>query len=203
MSAVSLRVKVGTVRFRAGLPLPAGMHLVVERVVLLLLPSMRESTSILVPASIRISLNEMFRLPLRALLSFIVEDMRLPPKVLPIMCVHAGIPSMGSITIRAPNSFEMKHVEISSIVALAPMIFIMTFAELVQEIHSDLFFRMCESTHISIVARFDLVRVALAEFDLVLLWVIKFLNSVVSPSAAIPQVTVVPMLCRDHIAANL
>lgn len=165
---------IGAVRLLTIKALSAGMYLIVKWMILLLFPSMREFAAVLVFATIRICLNEMFGLPLRTLLALIIKHMRLSPEILPVVRIHARISRMLSIRIGTPNCLEVKNVEISR------MLVILTVGcKFVQKVYSDLLFRMCECTHITIVARLDSPRVALTELDLVLFWVIKLLYSVV------------------------
>lgn len=64
-------------------------------------------------------------------------------------------------------------------------------SEFVQKINSYLFFRMSKSTHITIVARFNTVWVALAEFDFIFFWMIKLLNTIMRSRTAITQRAIV------------
>lgn len=132
-------------RFSALFYLSARMHLIIQRMILLLLPSMRVLASILMFASISIGLNEVLCFPLGTLFLFIVKDMRFTSEILPIMSINARIPGMISITVWTPDCFEMKHVEISVLL------------ELIQQVNSDFIFRVSESTHVSIVARLYLI----------------------------------------------
>jgi len=112
ISFIQIRVKVRTMRFRARLSLSASMHFIIMRMIFLLFPSMRELASIFISATICIRLHKMFGFPLGALLPFVFEDMRLPSKILPVVSIDTGISRMGCVTIRAPHSFEVEHVEI-------------------------------------------------------------------------------------------
>lgn len=156
-------------RFLALIDLSARMHLVVQWVVLLFLPAMRELTPVLMLAPICICLNEVLRLPLRTLLLLILKDMRLSSEVLPVMSVDTGIPGVVCIAVRAPNSLEVEHVEVR------------IHLEFAQQIHCHLLLSMSECTHVSIVTRLNLVRIRGAELDFVLLWMIELLDSVVRP----------------------
>ena len=88
------------------------MHLIIERMILLLLPSMRELTSVLIFASISISLDKVFSFPLRTLILLVIEDVRLSSKVLPVMSIYASISSVLGITVRAPYSFKVKDIKV-------------------------------------------------------------------------------------------
>jgi hypothetical protein len=84
-------VVVGTVRLLTIKPLSASMDLIVKRMILLLLPPMRELAPVLILAAIRICLHKVLRLPLRALLPLIVKNMRFPPEILPVVGVDTGV----------------------------------------------------------------------------------------------------------------
>jgi hypothetical protein len=92
--------------------LSAGMYLIVKWMILLLFPSMRELASVLVFATISISLNEMFGLPLRTLFALIIKHMRFSSEILPVMRIDACISGMLSIRIGTPNCLKVKNVEI-------------------------------------------------------------------------------------------
>ncbi len=93
---VSLRVKVGTVGFLAHF-LSTAVHLEVRRVVLLLFPAVTLGAPVLMWAAVAVSLDEVLRFPGRALLLFVIGEMRLAAKVLPVMCVNALVPLMVSV----------------------------------------------------------------------------------------------------------
>ena len=138
----------------------------------------------------------MLRLPLRALFSLVVERVRFPSKILPVVCVYTCVPCMRGITIGAPDSLEVKHVKVGT-----KMIILIT--EFMKEVYCDLNFRMCECTHISIVAGFNAGWVTLAELDFVLLRMIELFYAVVSARAAIAQRTFVTMFLRDDVLTDL
>jgi hypothetical protein len=73
------------------------MDFEVEWMVFLLFPPVRELASVLMLAAISVGLNEVFGLPLGALLLLIFKDMRLPPEVLPIVSVYTYVSCMGSV----------------------------------------------------------------------------------------------------------
>ena len=192
MSSVSFWVKVGTVRLLARLSLSTGMHLIVHRVILLFLPSMRESASVFIFTPVWVGLDEMLGLPLRALLSIIVKDMRLSSEILPVVGVDTDVSSMWCITIRTPYCLEVKHVEVRSVVITTAIICLRS--KFLKEIYRDFNFRMSKCTHIPIVTRFDSIWISLTELDLVLLWMIELFHAVVSLGARISQLAVITML---------
>ena len=194
MPSICLTVVVRTVRLLTLESLSASMNLIVKWMIFLLFPTVRKFAPILIFTAICISLNEVLCLPLRTLLSFIVKNMRLSPKILPIMSINTSISRMLSIRIRTPNGFEMEHIKVCRI-----LVFLRIRSKLMQKIHSHLFFRMCESTHITIITGIDSTGVALAEFNLILLWVVELLDSVVSSRATIAKRALISMLSRNYI----
>lgn len=113
LSFILIVVKVWTVRFLAFKSLATCMNLVIKWMIFLFFPTMGEFTAVLIFTAICISLNKMLCFPLRALLSFIIKNMRLPSEILPIMSIDAGISWMLSIRVRTPYSLKMEHIEIS------------------------------------------------------------------------------------------
>lgn len=198
LSSIYLAMIVWAVRLRALKLLPASMNLIIKRVVLLFLPTMRKFASIFVFAAIRISLNKVFSLPLWTLLSFIIKNMRFPSEILPIVSVDAGISWMLSIRIGTPYCLEMKHVKICRV-----RVIMRIRSELMQEINCDFFFWMSESTHVTIVARLNSPWVALAKLHLVFFRMIKFFNSIMSFRATITKVALVTRLGWKYIGAYL
>jgi hypothetical protein len=115
--------------------------------------------------------------------------MRFSPEILPVVRIDARISGMLSIRIGTPNCLEVKNVEICR------MLVILTIGgKFMQKVYSDLLFRMCECTHITIVARLYSPRVALTELDLVLFWVIKLFNSVVRFGATVSHIAFITLL---------
>lgn len=124
--------------------------------------------SILVLAAVNgIVLHEGLHLPCGALLLVIVINLGLPSIVLPIVCIDTGIPGVVSITVGAPDSLEVEHVEI-----------VVSLLHQVKQLDSQLALTVCEGAHISVLAMVESIRVGLAEFDLVLFWVVEFLYSI-------------------------
>lgn len=157
--------------------LSAWMHFIIQRMVLLLFPTMRVFASIFMFTSISISLNEVFGFPLRTLFFLIIKDMRFASKVLPIMCINTSIPWMVCITVWTPHSFKMKHVEIS------------VLFELVQKVYCDFIFGMSKCTHITIVTWFYFIGIGWTEFNFVFFWMVKLFNSIMRSRTAISHWT--------------
>ena len=197
---IFISMKVWTVRLWARFSLSAGMHLIILWMIFLLLPAMRKFTSIFISASISVCLNKIFSFPLLALLPFIVEYMRFSPEILPIMSIHTSISSMWSITIRAPYCFKVKHIEIwlvifwgISFIGLVLIFILLLYlrSKFVQQIHSHFILWMCKRAHISVIARFNLWRIALTKLDLVFFRMIEFFNPIVRFRASISKLAIV------------
>lgn len=134
---------------------------------------MRADTSILIFASIRISLYKVFGLPILTLLLCIFKCMWFSSKILPIVSIHACISSMWCITIWTPNCFKMKHVEIY------------IFFKFIKLVNCYFSLRMSECTHIPIVTRFYFVWIRWTEFDLIFLGMVEFFYSIMRSAATI------------------
>jgi hypothetical protein len=143
------------------------MHLVIEGVVFLFFPTVGILASVFVFAALVISLNKILGLPVRTLVLLVFEGVRLPSEVLPVVSVNAVVSCVICITIRTPDSLEMEYVKIS------------VLFEFIQQIDSDLFFRVSKSAHISIVAVLYFIRICLTKLDFVLFRMVEFLHSVV------------------------
>ena len=178
-------------RLGALVALSAGVHLVVQRVVLLLLPPVRELAPVLVLAPVRICLYEILGFPLRALLLLVFEDVRFPPEVLPVVRIHTRVPRMRGVRVGAPHRLEMEHVKVRVLL------------ELVQQVHCHFFFRVRKCTHVAVVTRLHLAWVRLTEFHLILFRVIEFLYAIVRARAGVAQGTLVVRLRRDHVRTDL
>jgi hypothetical protein len=105
-------VEIGTVGLLTLETLSTGMNLIVQRMIFLFFPAMGKFTTILIFAAISVSLHKMLSFPLRALLLFVIENVRLSSEILPIMSIYTCISRMLSVRIWTPNSLEMKHVEV-------------------------------------------------------------------------------------------
>ena len=178
-------------RFLASVSDFASVHLVVERMVLLLLPPVGELAAVLVSAPVSISLDKAFGFPLGTLLFVILEDMRLSSEVLPVMGVDTGVPRVTGITVRTPHRLEMEDVEVS------------IFIELVQLIHRQLILRVSKCTHVPVVAWFHFVWVSLAKLDLILLGVVELFDPVMGLRTAVPHRAFVVRLTVNHVRTDL
>jgi len=112
LTSILLRMKVRTVALATPLHLFAGAGLVVAWVVLLLLPPMAEGASVFVLTAIAVRPDEVIDFPVWTELLLIRVNVWLPSQVLPIMGVHTRL-FIVVFTPRTPDSFEVKHVEVS------------------------------------------------------------------------------------------
>jgi hypothetical protein len=183
-------MKIGTVRLLTHILLSTGVHFVVKRVILLLLPPVREFASVLMLATICIRGNEVLGLPIGTLILFILIDMWFSPEVLPVMRIHTNISCMGRVTVGTPDSLEVEHIEISILF------------KFIEQINGDFFLRMSESAHISIVTTLHLLGVSLTKLDLILFRVVEFFHSVVRARTTVSKRTVLMLLGVHHIGAD-
>ena len=198
MSSINtIRMIIWAMGLSTWLTLSTSMHFIVQRMVLLFLPSMRKATSIFISATIRICLNEMFCLPLLALFSFIVWSVWFSSEILPIMRINASVSCMWGVAVGTPDCLEVEHVEIRRILRFS--YFISCFIELMKKIYSDLIFRMSECAHITVIAWFYPARIALTEFHFVFFRMIEFLHTVMPSLARITHGTFVSMLLWYYI----
>lgn len=191
LSSINLIVIIWTVGFCATLSYSTRMYLIIQRMIFLLFPPMRIFTSILMFASVSISLNEILGFPLGTLISFVLKLMRFSSEVLPVMCIHTGISSMCSITIRTPHSFKVENVEVGIL------------CEFIKKINGQFFFSMGKCTHLSIITLIYSSRIGWTEFYLVLFRMIKLFHSIVSSGAAISHLTFVISLITDYVRTYL
>lgn len=103
------------------------------------------------------------------------------------MSVNANITRMIRIflvTIRTPNGFEVEQVEVR-----IPL-------HAVKIVDREFFLCVCKCAHLTEFARLGVIRVRLAEFRLILLWMIKVFHSVVRSWAAIAERTFVDIVAQ-------
>ena len=87
------------------------MHHVGQGVVVLLLPAMTMNSVLHVVATFRIFGDVPGRPPIIALASVVLEQVRLPSEVLPVVGVHT-ISLVVILAERAPFGLEKEHIEI-------------------------------------------------------------------------------------------
>jgi len=161
-------VEVGTMRFYATFAVLAGIEFKVLGVVLLLLPAMREDALVLLWTPRPVGIDELMRTPIGALFLSIVEQLRFPPVILPIMRVNACHPVVLLLRVGAPHRLEVEQIKVHIVV------------ELFDQLHRDLGLRVGEAAVVSVLAVASLVYVGLTEFGLVLVRVIELLHAVVT-----------------------
>jgi len=153
--------------------IPAFVNAEIVRMVFLFFPAMAVAAPILQPAPIIIREQVLFCVPVLALLFRIVELERFSPEILPIMRVHTDFAFVVFVGEGAPDCLKVEHVEVG--VAL----------QVVQHVYRELCLRMCESTHISVVAGIEFLGELLAEFSLVLFRMVEVFDAVVGARAVI------------------
>lgn len=119
MPLVLLRVVIGAVGLVAVLELAAGMHFVIRWMVFLLFPAVRAPTPVFALAAVRVGLDEVLGLPLRALLLVVLVEIRLPTKVLPVVSVDADVTGMLGIAIGTPDGLEVEDIKVCRVVVTA------------------------------------------------------------------------------------
>ena len=92
------------------------------------------------------------------------------------MCIDTGISWVSGITIRTPNCFEMKHIEIC--------VFDFYF---VKQIDCELTLRMRKSAHVTVLALIDFIRVTLTKLYLILFRVIELFDAIMSAETVLSQ----------------
>lgn len=92
----------------------ARIQFVVVRMVLLLFPPVTVLASVPVWAPICVGGNEVPGSPVSALVLVVVKGVRLPPKILPVMCKNTLISLMVRMQawVGAPHGLEVEHIEV-------------------------------------------------------------------------------------------
>jgi hypothetical protein len=150
---------------------------VIFRMILLFFPAMTLRAFILVWTTILVSCYVFFWAPIRALLFWVLVELRFSPEVLPIMCKNTHISLMFAFIVRAPDSLKMKHIEVYISI------------KFVNKFHWYFTFRMSKGTELSIFTFLCSINVWWAELCLVFIWMIEFFNSIVSFLAMLSLMT--------------
>lgn len=151
-------------------------RLVVQIMVFLLFPSMTVATPVLKAASIHVSARLLFIAPDSTLVFWIVINVNLASEILPVMGIHTDVTRMVLVLFvakRTPNCLEMKQVEVH--ITLHPM----------KVIDWQLVFVMGKGTHLSELARVNVIWIGLAEFRFVFFWMVEVFYGVVCAWAAV------------------
>lgn len=186
-SAILLWVVVGAVRLSAASAMLTLLKLEEVRMILLFFPSMRGLAHILQLAPIYVSSNKIIRLPTIAHLWLVSEYWWLPPVILPIMSIHAHLPVVVIVSVRAPDSLEVIHVEVH--------VNLVVFNQL----NRQLFSSMSERAKLTVFASLLICsgrswtfwrEVEWTELGFILIRMVKLFNSVVSQITSISLVAV-------------
>ena len=92
--------------------LGAGVSFVDFRVKLKLLPTVAIRAMKAIIASIVIFYNLFLRVPRPTLMCLVHVQVRLAPKILPVVRVHTNLPLVLLLLVRAPRRLKMKHVKV-------------------------------------------------------------------------------------------
>ena len=138
--------------------------------ILLLLPSVRVLTFVLIRATLSVWCNEAVSLPIWAHFAGVREHRWLAAIVLPVVSIHTHLAVVIIFTVRAPHSLEVEHVEVH----VNFIIFNKFYRQLLSIVG--------ERTKFLIIAFLMLVRFKIrgTKFGFVFIWVIKFFDSVMS-----------------------
>ena len=138
--------------------------------ILLLLPSMRVLTLILIRATFSVWCYEAVSLPIWAHFAWVCEHWWLTAIVLPVVSIHTRLAIVIIFTVRTPHSFEVEHVEVH----VNFIIFNKFYRQLLSIVG--------ERTKFLIIAFLMLMRFKIrgTKFGFVFIWVIKFFDSVMS-----------------------
>ena len=159
---------VRTVWFLAVLSMLAFFYLKEVWMIFLLFPSMRILALVLIRTAFGIRSNKVICLPIRTHFTWIWEYWRLSSVVLPVMCVYTYFSVMVVLSVRAPNCFEVEHVEIH-----------VDFV-LFNKFDWEFSFTVCKGAKFLILTFCVLIwlKIPRAELSFVLIRVIKFFNSI-------------------------
>ncbi len=177
-------------RLLTNILLSARMHFEVKRMVFLFFPPMRVFAPVLMFAAVSIGWNKVLCFPIWALVFFIVINMRFSSEILPVVGIYTSVSRMRSITVRTPYCLKMEHVEI------------LIFLKLIKKIYSNFGFRVRKSTHVPIVATFNLSRVSLTKLNFIFFRMIELLYSIVRSRASVTIRALLIWLATYHITAN-
>ena len=124
--------------------------------------------SIFILTAISIILNSFLWSPVPTLFFSIVIELRLSPKILPVVGIDTLVTLVIFLIIRAPYSLKMKHIEIR------------IFWKLVDELYRNFRLWMCERAIVTILTLTSFLNEWFTELCLILVRVIEFLNPIVS-----------------------
>jgi hypothetical protein len=134
----------------------------------LFFPAMAFRALIVMWTSVFVIIYEWPWTPIRTLFFCVNIELWFSSKVLPIMSEYTLVSLMVILVIWTPYCFEVKHVEIY------------IFFKLVDQFYRYFSFRMCKGTKVSVFTFTCSFNIRCTELSLVLIWMIKFLNSIMS-----------------------
>jgi len=188
LSLIIFTMKIWTMSLIALVSMSTNIHLIIFRMVFLFLPTMTLLTFILVWASIFVAEHILSWFPILTLIFSVEVELRFSSIVLPIMSINTNISLMSCFIIWTPHSFEMKHIEVN------------IFLKFVNKFDRDLSIRMSKWAIVSILTFVCTIDVWWAEFSFVLVWMVKFFNSIMSLLALI---TLATLLSFNSIGTHL
>lgn len=194
-SLVLLRVEVRAVDLLARARVFALFSLEEIWMVLQLLPTMRVAALVLQRAALGEGSNHPLSVPGLTHLRRVGVQSWPAAVVLPVVRIHTGFAVMIVLAVGAPNSLEVKEVEIHIDVVL------------LNQLDRDLLLIVREAAELLVLAA-DIVQVRLTELCLVFVWVIKGLHFVVRTITVVTVLAVdwpegSVLLCLKDIVADL
>lgn len=148
------------------------MGLIIVRVVVLLLPSMRMLTLFLQWTSLKVVTDERTWFPVRTEVTIVLKQMRLPPEILPIMCVHT-LCLIVFMCEGTPFCFELIQVE--SLILLPGM----------NNVDLDLISRVSEWTELLILTVMQIMGEVGAELGFILMGMVEPLHVIMTEMAIV------------------
>lgn len=146
-------------------------HFINVRVVAMLLPAVRLLALESFRARVSVLVNRPGVIPFFANLGLVMEMLGFSPIVLPVMRVHADVPLVRWLVVRAPDSLKVENIEV--LVAL----------HLVDQVNRNFVLVVCERAELAVFAGARLVR--RAKLGFVLVRVVEDLHVVVSEAALV------------------
>jgi hypothetical protein len=135
------------------------------------------STTILNFASVFISSSVFFSFPATALCVWVFVLIRSASVILPVVGINAKITLMLFVTEWTPHCFKMEHVEIR------------VFFHFIKLCDRQFRLVMSKSANLPIFTLVYIFRISRTKFGLVLFWMVKFLDSVMTFNTVRPLLT--------------
>ena len=166
LSFVLFAMVIGTVWFVALITMFARIKFIIFRMIFLFFPSMALKTSVFIRTAVLIVIYKRSWTPIRALVFRVYVKLRFSSEILPVVCKNTLISLMICFIIRAPNCFEMKHIEIR------------VHLKLIYQLDWNFSFWVSERAKISILAFTCPVNIWSAKLCLIFVRMIELFNSV-------------------------